>query len=196
MVIQDKKQALKLKKVSTKNFLRYIKRNKQKILRIKSSGRPYKSYKFLMSNAYIYVSITLKPNNIFCTVRRVEKNNSKILTAKESNLKNSILLSKTAGNYKIKITRKGLKSKTLAVLLKFLKDLKSIQFKSSEFLVLSIICPIKLRKKIIQFLSKSLLRSIFSKRKIILEVKSKKVFNGCTPSKQRRKKRKGFRVLK
>lgn len=186
MVIQDKKQLIRTKKVYTKNFLRLKKKTKQNFLRIKSSGRPYKNYKFLMSNGYLYISITIRPNNIFCTVRRIEKNLSKNVT----------VLSKTAGNYDIKISKKGLKSKTLLVILKFLKDFKLVQFKGSEFLVLSIISPVKLRKKIIQFLSKSLIRSVFSKRKVILEVKSKKVFNGCMPSKQRRKKRRGFRILK
>jgi hypothetical protein len=191
MYTQNKKQSLKNKKLYTKNFLKTRKRIKQNVLRVKSSGRPYKNYKFLMSSSYLYVSITVRPNNIFCAVRRVEK-----LNTKNNTLKNSILLSKTAGAYGVKISKKGLKSKTLAVVLKFLKDLKLTQFKGSEFLVLSIVAPIKLRKKLIQFLSKSLIRSIFLKRQVILEIKSKKVFNGCTPCKQRRKKRKGFRVLK
>lgn len=191
MITQDKRYILKNKRVYIKNSLKFRKRIKQNLLRIKSSGRPYKNYKFLMSNAYLYISITIRPNNVFYTVKRVEQNLSRGLFPKAFTI-----LSKTAGNYSIKISKKGLKSKTLPVILKFLKDLKLMKFKSSEFLVLNIVSPIKIRKKLIQFLSKSLIRSVFLKRKVILNIKSKKVFNGCTPCKQRRKKRKGFRILK
>jgi hypothetical protein len=191
MFTQDHKQLFKIKRRRIQNFLKTRKRLKQKLFRLKSSGRPYKEYKFLMSNAYSHISITVRPNNVFCTVLKLRKKFDKKLSFKKN-----IALSKSAGNYDIKLSKKGLKSKTLSVILKFLKEIRSIKFSGSEFLVLSITAPIKLRKKIIQFLSKSLLRSLFLKRKVLLNVQSKKVFNGCTPSKQRRKKRKGFRVLK
>lgn len=162
-----------------------------KKLKISGIGRSFLDYKFLRGNRYLYVTIGLHPNNIFYSVSRVNRN--LLINGKP---KTKILLSKSSESYREKVTKKALKSKALPLLLKFLKDIKSILMRSKEFLVFTIISPIKLRRKLLMSLEKYLLRRIRRTRPVIIEVKDKKNFNGCTPCKQRRKKRKGFRILR
>lgn len=107
----------------------------------------------------------------------------------------------TSGKYRIKITKKRLKKTIIRVLTIFIKDIK--QYLSRNGIIIMLIAPIKLRKRIIKLLK--LLRTYKIKRKkkkllgyrpLIIKAISKKAFNGCRAAKKRRKKRKGRRIFK
>jgi hypothetical protein len=74
----------------------------------------------------------------------------------------------------------------------FLSEIKNkIGIKKKTKFLIEIVCPIRIRKKLVKLLGKSLKRHLF-----ILKFKEKKCFNGCRPKKMRRKKRKRFIVSK
>ena len=90
---------------------------------------------------------------------------------------------------KIHISKKTLKFNTKTIIKIFYKLIKT--FLKTE-LIITIISPIKFRKKIIgqskQYTKKN--------RNIIFNIKNKKCFNGCRPRKRRRKKRNFKRYFK
>lgn len=131
--------------------------------------------------------IKIRSNNIFCTL--VDKNvpGGRVLEAA------------SAGQYKIKITKKRLKRQHKPFLKRFFAKIwPRLGFGG---LMVFITAPVRLRKKIISLLLK--LRSYrlkskkqFGRRAIFIKVWRKKCFNGCQSSKRRRKKRKGIRLTK
>lgn len=190
MVFKNKQKYLKNKSLGFNKFANNKRRVLKRFLRVKVGGRPFLHYKFFKSSTdHVYVSINVCPNNMFCTVQRGKRFG-------KAGAKYRLLMLKTSGNFGVKLTKKGLKARILNVLSQCLKGFKQLDLRDSDFLVFNIVAPMNLRKRIVQFLNKSLLRTLFLKRKVVLNFDSKKVFNGCMPCKQRRKKRKGFRILK
>ena len=94
--------------------------------------------------------------------------------------------------FKIKISKKTLKYVfKILINIYLLKIKKYLETKKNVLIVIT--APKKIKKQLISFLAKYLKNL---KLNIILKINSVKCFNGCRPSKQTRKKRKGFQVLK
>jgi ribosomal protein S11 len=163
-------------KESTTNKFKY-----RRTLRIKNL---FKNNKYFLNkkvnlifdreNINYVINIKVTPNNIFCNLTT---NNQK---------KTIILLS--GGILKLNISKKKLKFASKYVLQKFLKNLRNLQ---KTFILINIKGPIKIKKNIL----KQLLHSLKG-YKILIDINSNKCFNGCRPKKIKRKKRKGFRILK
>ena len=93
-----------------------------------------------------------------------------------------------AGKYKIKTSKRTLKFSSKVIIENFLKEINE---RLKTFVFISLILPKRIKRKTIKLLKKS-----FKNKKVILNVIGKKCFNGCRPSKKKRKKRKGFRIFK
>lgn len=129
---------------------------------------------FNTKNIYKKVFIRLTQNNIFCTL---------------TNSKNKILLTRSSGKYKIKTSKKKIKFSSIIVLKSFLKEIKK-KILSGKVLI-NVISPKNLRKKIVRQFYNSIKRN----RNFFINTYNKKIFNGCRPRKQKRKKRKGLRIF-
>lgn len=120
----------------------------------------------------IYIKIT--QNNFFCTL---------------TNNKYKTLLTSSSGKYKIKTSKKKLKFTSKIILKSFLKEIKTKILNNK--ILLQIIAPKNIKKKIVKQICRTL-----SNKNIFIELIEKKNFNGCKVKKQKRKKRKGLRLLK
>lgn len=145
--------------------------------------------RFLLSRKFFFFEVHLKrflykinirlgQNNVFCTWLNA-------LTKKS-------IFTRSSGRYNVKITRKRLRFNYKLIVRSFLREVKrKIKNKKKIRFLIEIICPIRIRKKLVKLLVKSLKRHI-----LILTFKEKKCFNGCRPKKMRRKKQKRFIVSK
>ena len=175
------------KKYKKKNFKKkkYI---KNRVLRcIIRTKRFYKYKSSILNCKYNYISkfiksfslkvyIRLKPNNIFCT----------LIDLKE----NRILLNMSSGKYKMQTSKKRLKYNSKILLEYFFKDTQTYLLKKKN-IILELISPIKIRKRIIRFI-----KTILTRKNLILYTNEKKCFNGCRAAKKRRKKRNRIRIFK
>jgi ribosomal protein S11 len=126
-------------------------------------------------NSKLKLVIRITPNNIFCTLINL--------------IKNEIICNKSAGIFKIQVSKKKIKFAHKIILMKFIDTIKSKL--STNLIIVKIIGPIKIRKSIIKCLSLNL-----KQNNLILHTKPLKCFNGCRPAKKRRKKQKGLRIFK
>jgi ribosomal protein S11 len=117
---------------------------------------------------------------VFCALPR--------LTAQRSN-KTEIIYS--AGLLGIKTSKRKLKFSSRVVIDKFLKRLNTRTRRKS--VLINISGPKRIRNKILLYFIKSLRKARTAK--IIVNIIPKKIFNGCRSKKQKRKKRKGFRIF-
>jgi ribosomal protein S11 len=124
---------------------------------------------------YKKISIRITPNNVFCTLKNINKNKT--------------IKIGSSGKYKVKTSKKTLRYSTKVVVESFLEEIKSEL--SSKRIIINLIAPIRIRKTVLKQLSK-----YTRKNSIIINVDNKKCFNGCRPPKKRRKKQKGLRVFK
>lgn len=129
---------------------------------------------FNTKNVYKKIFIRLTQNNIFCTL---------------TNNKNKILLTSSSGKYKIKTSKKKIKFSSAIVLKSFLNEVKKRIINGK--ILINIISPKNLRKKIVR----EFYNSVKKNRNFFINIHHKKVFNGCRPRKQKRKKRKGLRIF-
>jgi ribosomal protein S11 len=135
-----------------------------------------------IKNVYSFViNIKMTPNNIFCVLKDRKSNKTLLLI--------------TGGILKFNITKKKLKFLNKKVIGKFLtlakKNIDIRKKLDMKSVIVNLSVPKKYRKQIIRLIIKSLYSL-----KFIFQVEDKKCFNGCRPRKQRRKKRKGLRILK
>jgi len=124
-----------------------------------------------------HVVIRLTPNNVFCSFLNLKKNKTLFISS--------------AGLYKLNVSKKTLNFSNKIIIQNFLDKVKKILFLTKKFLLVTIYGPINIRTSILTQLSKNL-KGI----KLIIKVKEMKVFNGCRPSKQRRKKQTGLKIFK
>lgn len=190
----------------TKQFLRNSKNNRFRVnknfkkktllsyLKTGLIGRPYKLYSFILSKNYLYFTMLVRPNNVFANLKGISFEQN-IISKKEIK-KQEIIKQKKSSDYKIKFTKKGIKAKVLTFLKKFVSSLRYLKVQKYGFIVLNITTPKSIRKKVINLLSKSFLSKKFKNKKIVFNIRHQKVFNGCRPRKQVRKKRKKFRLFK
>lgn len=129
----------------------------------------------IKSKNKLKVTVKLTPNNVFCTLKNLK-------TAK-------MLLARSAGNYKISVSKKKLKFSNKLILQLFIRELKP--FIKDNLIILQLAGPLKLRKSIIKQFAISL-----KSKELIIKTKELKCFNGCRPKKKKRKKQKGLKVYK
>jgi hypothetical protein len=128
------------------------------------------------------INIKIKANNIFCSL--LDNKLSKTLKTASS------------GMYAIKISKKKLNNNFTVVLKNFMLAAKKKIKNKKRNVIVNIIAPTRIRKKIVKYVFKKLR---FINKKIALSLiflKEKKCFNGCKPRKQQKKKRKYFRIFK
>jgi len=125
----------------------------------------------------IVVRLTIKQNNVFVSCYSKKKT----------------IQNRSAGIYKIKISKKKLKLNSILFIRKFFDTivLKQSPIFSFTNIILHLIAPKHLRK---QILKKGITK--FQQKPILLGINPKKSFNGCRAKKIRRKKFKKFRILK
>lgn len=121
------------------------------------------------------INITATPNNVFCTLG--------CFASKK------VLFSTSAGKSKVKISKKLLKFGHKIIIKQFLDTIKKLT--NSKHFIVIMSGPKRVRSSILKQLKEELKAS-----QIIVNIKSKKCFNGCRPPKARRKKRNFFRIFK
>ena len=166
---------LKFKKKKIRKGLKKYKRNRQLLKKINSFNKTFlKISKLKNLNLFHKINIRATSNNVFCTL--VDIKSKKTLNVAY------------AGKYKIKTSKRTLKFSSKVIIENFLKEINE---RLKTFVFISLILPKRIKRKTIKLLKKS-----FKNKKVILNVIGKKCFNGCRPSKKKRKKRKGFRIFK
>ena len=182
MLKQKRNSNIKFKVKKTNN--KYKKRNKRvmrvrKIFKSKSNFINPRFQGVLTAKKRLRFSkkldIRITPNNIFCTLKSLTKNKT--------------LKVGSSGKYKIRTSKKTLKFNSKIILGSFLNEIKH-EIKLGH-LILNLTGPIRLRKKILKQMTKSLRRN-----SLTININQKKCFNGCRPQKKRRKKQKGLRIFK
>jgi ribosomal protein S11 len=121
------------------------------------------------------ISIKIGPNNVFCTLF-------------DNNLK-KILYTTSSGKCGINTSKKVLRYSVKIVLQSFFDNIK--KYLSGDHFLITIIGPKKIKKMVLETIALNL-----KGKNLIIDVKSKKCFNGCRPPKKRRKKQKGLRIFK
>jgi len=122
------------------------------------------------TQAYFHrLTIHIKPNNIFCTLTNIYKK--------------KVILHYNSGMFLLKTTKKRLKHNVLKMLFFFFKK---IYKRLKNTLIINIIGPKTLKKKILKQLSHTFLKR---QHHILINIDNKKCFNGCRPMKKQRKKR-------
>lgn len=172
------KRFLSLRKITKK---KKIYKTKQLIINnLIRSKRRYRfsttilNRKFLFISKYLHkfklqIYIKVCQNNIFCTLKNVYNN--------------KILLNLSCGMLKLDTSKKKLNYNLKFILETFFKNANSY-LKVNKNFIIQIISAKKFRKKIL-----NLLKYKFKKKNVILRTKKNKCFNGCRPSKKKRKKR-------
>jgi hypothetical protein len=125
------------------------------------------------------INVRVTSNNVFCTLIDV--------------LRNKTLTLGYAGKYSVKTSKKTLKFSSKVILESFYGEIKK-KLRGQQ-IIINIIAPKKLRKKIFWFFVNKLRKENKIIRKCIFNIQPKKAFNGCRVAKQKRKKRKGLRIF-
>lgn len=156
-----------------KNFL-FLK----KALKYFPSGRLLKYSKFSKTNlkSFIRFNVTVYPNNIFCNLK--------------DGRSNKVIKSMSTGALKLKTTKKRLNFNIKNFLFSFLKQVLRIKkLRYSKYIYIRIISPLKLRAKVLEMFYSGIFKKFVQNKNVIFELPAKKVFNGCRPRKDLRKKK-------
>ena len=121
-------------------------------------------------NYFHKITIHVKPNNIFCTLANIYKKR--------------VISHYNTGMFFIKTTKKRLKQNIVKVLFFFFKK---IYKRLKKTIILNLIVPKNLKKKLFKQISSMFLNR---QKHILINIQSKKCFNGCRPPKKQRKKHK------
>lgn len=169
------------KKFSEKQHNKYKFHFNQYLKTLKGGSKTkFKRYKVFSSKFFSRLSITISPNNIFCSYR--------------FNKSKKTLKSISSGSLKVKITSKRLKFNIKKILNLFFKSIKYGKVQYSHFLFVNIVSSIKLRKEIVKSIISRFVKRSFKKKKVIFfNIPSMKSFNGCRAKKKQRRKRKKYR---
>jgi len=138
----------------------------------------YKKFKIFLAKQVLIIRLVIQQNNIFLSCFSLKKK----------------LKTKSATSFKIRISKKKLKSNSIYVLNKFFQLIEKKRHKISQYnhnIILCFNAPKYLRKHILR---KFLIN--FQTKTILLNLLPKKSFNGCRVKKMRRRKYKKFRILK
>jgi len=121
-------------------------------------------------NYFHKITIHVKPNNIFCTLANIYKKR--------------VISHYNTGMFFIKTTKKRLKQNIVKVLFFFFKKIYKLLKKT---IILNLIVQKNLKKKLFKQISSMFLTR---QKHILINIQSKKCFNGCRPPKKQRKKHK------
>ena len=170
----------KSKKISWKRKRRFHLAFLQKT--IKNSGRPFFNVTLhsLQKKNYLRADISLFSNNVFCSLKNIAQN--------------KLICKASSGKYNIKVSKKSLKYASKLIITNFFKELKQKKVSLSKPLVLVLLAPSNLKKRILLTVLKFL--KYIKNRRLIIYVKPKKIFNGCRAKKQIRKKQKRYAIYK
>lgn len=138
----------------------------------------YKKFLNFLTKQILIIRLVIKQNNIFLSCYSLKKT----------------LQTKSATSFKIKISKRKLKTNSIYVLNKFFQLIEKKRKKFSQYnnnIVVSFNAPKYLRKHILR---KFLIN--FKTKTILFNLLPKKSFNGCRVKKMRRRKYKKFRILK
>lgn len=168
-----------LKKEDSNFEKRESKYNQQNI---KTSGRPFFNVTInsLKSQEFFRLDISVFSNNVFCSLK--------------DNKTNKLFHFVSAGKYKIKTSKKTLRYSSNIIITQFFRDLKEKNIHITKPIVFILVAPTTLKKKILTNVLKYL--KYLSKKRIIIYIKPKKVFNGCRAKKAVRKKHKRNAIYK
>ncbi len=138
----------------------------------------------MRSKKYFNLSITIKPNNIFCLLAYGKQN--------------KVISCVSGGKFKIKLTKKKLRSFGTNLVYKFIKVIRSSKLPYSKFMVINVLGPKRMRKRIVRYLMKHFLQNFVKGRpqKLIMNYRNYKTYNGCAVSKIKNKKGRGLRLFK
>ena len=154
-----KKQAFRLLKILNKCSRKsiYLKKKIKNFSKIITAG-----------NFSHQINLKLTQNNIFCTLRDIRLNKN--------------ILFKSAGSYKLNISKKNLKFFQKIIIQNFLDEvLRKVKL---DTLLIIITAPTRIKKRIIKNL-KTLAKNII----MVIKVNHLKIFNGCRPKKKKEKNR-------
>lgn len=160
-----------------------MKSRKLRIFKKSSKKITYNIQKYLYDKK---IFLKIKSNNMYCTLTNA--------------VDNKVLITATAGKYRITYSKKLIRANSFRVLRMFFREVR--QHLTRRGTIINVVAPIKMRKKLIILCRK--LRSYKLKknkkvfyRTILIVGLDKKCFNGCKASKKRRKKRKSrIKLLK
>lgn len=158
----------------------------KKLLKLKRVRKNFKlttnlfnpTFQFLQTNETkegLIIDIKIKPNNVFCTLKKRHETLYVLSAGKCSAVKN--------------VSKKTLRYKSQLIIKEFLRKTKDI-LKKENFLI-NIVGTKKIKALTLRGLA-----AYFKKRKVVINIDPKKCFNGCRPPKKRRKRQKGIRVFK
>ena len=133
------------------------------------------SNKNILSKFSKRISIKIGPNNVFCTL--FDDKNKKTLYLTSS------------GKCGINTSKKTLRYSVKVVIQSFFDNIK--KYSKEDHFFISLVGPKKIKRLVLEVISSNL-----KGKNIIMDVRSKKCFNGCRPPKKRRKKQKGLRIFK
>ena len=127
------------------------------------------------------ITLKVRINNVFCTFKNLNTN--------------KMIFMRSAGIYKLKVSKKTLKFNTLRIIKQFFNELKRFlkPIKQKQIFYLKLSAPLRIRLKIFRIFIQATKRHYMLRFINILE---KKAFNGCRPVKAKRKKGKGLRIFK
>jgi hypothetical protein len=184
-------------------------KNKKKLFNIGGIfGRPYSFYRMFASKHYLNFILSVRPNNVFATLKGAFQEKKVIFEEESENFDNTnteillpkinheINIRKKAGDFDIKCSKKSIKSKVIVFLNKFISNISPKKVYKYSFLIITITAPKMLRKKILNTIYRSYVFKRFKGKRLILNINHKKIFNGCCPRKKIKKKRRKFRLFK
>jgi ribosomal protein S11 len=152
---------------------------KPKVLKLRILKNKSKDKRKKRSSSYKYrIHVKITPNNVFCMLAD----------------KKRTLYVQSAGILKLQVSQKSLKHTTPILINRFIekvKELTKLTKKKERSYRINISGPKKIKKRALEQLMSKL-----SGGKLLIDVKNKKVFNGCRAKKKRKKKGKRLRVFK
>lgn len=183
---------------------RFTKTKKKNFFKAGLVGRPYSFYRTLTSKYYLYFTLSVRPNNVFATLKGVCQEKKSIVeeinvTTPENilpKINSEINIRKKSSDFDIKCSKKGVKTKVLTFLNKFIFNITPKKVFKYSFLVVNITAPKMIRKKVLNTIYSSYAFKKFKGKRLILNINHNKIFNGCTPRKKIKKKRRKFRLFK
>ena len=137
----------------------------------------YRLYTSMVKIASLYRSnkirytifLKIKQNNLFCTFKNI--------------ITNKLLLVASAGKLQLNVSKNKLFFLQKKIIFKFLKKVKWILKKQKSSIILKLISPLKLRRRVLRHV-----KFLLKKRPLVVIFSDLKIFNGCRPKKKRRKK--------
>ena len=171
------------KKISTKKINK--KKFKKTIFRVKKLFNTTFLYHYkklsIINKIFNWIKlkaiIRVTANNIFCTILQEKK----------------IIYVGSVGKYKLKTSQRKMNFTLKTIIKIFYSKINTLLNQNNiNSIFIEIIAPLKVKKNLIKKLS------FFKKKKknIIINIKSKKCFNGCIPPKKIRKRKRKMRIFK